>query len=98
MFGLCLYKAIFQSFCAGDACGLFQVTALRFCLGSCMMEGIFGFVFMACLEKSVEGKETDSIVTMVIIYFDVECQDMLASGTDLKGDGTKKYSFRDWFV
>lgn len=30
---------------------------------------------------------------MVIMYFDVECQEMLAPSNDLKGDGTKKIQF-----
>lgn len=71
---------------------LYQVAALRFYLDSCVMEGILVLFLWLDLGRNL-WKKTGNIVTMAIMYFDVECQEMLTPSTDLKGDGTNKILF-----
>lgn len=75
---------------------LYQVAALWFCLDSCILERVLVLFLWLVLGRNLwTGRKLiiDNIVTVVRIYFDVKCQEMLAPGTDLKGHGAKKYSF-----
>lgn len=65
---------------------------IKFCLDSCITEGVLVLFLWLELGRNL-WKKTDNIVTIVTICFDVECQEMLAPATDLKGDGIKKIQF-----
>lgn len=76
---------------------LYQTAELRFCLDSCILEGIlvlfFWFVFLGRNLEKWRNLIINNIITMNIIYFDVGCQEILAPGTKHKWDRVKKYVY-----
>lgn len=78
---------------------LYQVAALWFCHDSGILERVLAlFLWLVLGGRNLwKGRKLiiDNIVTMVRVYFDVECQEVLSPGTDLKGHGVKKYSLGD---